>query len=317
MPLTGPNSFGTLTWLRNACARAYSVAAYSSLGSIEQNAIDDAIAHAIDRLTMDGQHQWVRGESGIITTAGYSTGTVDVTISSATITGNSTAWNTSSNLLARDVFNVSDGGFYRVTAIATDTSATITPAYSAATASAASYTTYRDQYALPSDLIRLISIREVDSERELEILSRTQWAQIWEGAYETGRPAYAFLCDAGDSVSSVGQYVQLYPIPDAVYGYQVLYDQLPTFPAAGGTAVPGAPIAMQAMVNGTLAALFLHDPERGPIYEAAYLRHVQTLRTQQDRTQRQRIFAHGQFRHLGTRMWPQNYPDTIGTSDGS
>src|SRR3990167_6471518 len=92
MPISGPNAFGSLTWARNACARSFAVAAYSSLGTRNHEAVDDALAHAMDRIAQRGAHQWLRLEDGFSTTAGYATGTADVTLSSASVGGAGALW---------------------------------------------------------------------------------------------------------------------------------------------------------------------------------------------------------------------------------
>ena len=316
MPISGPDSLGSLTWARNACAvRRYGVTLYSSLGTQKAFAVDLALAFAHDRISNERPFQWHRKEDGIVTTAGYSAGTVDVTISSASLTGNSTAWDTSSNLLARDAFNVGEGGFYRVLSIAGDTSATLTSPYSEATGSASSYTTYRDQYDLPADLMRLVNIREIDAHQELIVLSRSQWVSLWQGEYTTGRPRYAFLADADDGLTSLGQRIQFYPIPDAVYGYQVMYDAFPTWQTTGGSAVPGAPQAMEAYISAALSDLWKTDREEQISHEASYQRAIGQLMKTADRTKKQVIISGRQWR--GNRNgWPLNYGNTIGTDNG-
>lgn len=316
MPISGPNSWGSLTWLRNAAARALGIETYALCDTLNQNAIDDAAAGTMDRMALEGRHQWLRGEDGLVTSAGYSTGTVTVTQSSATVTGASTVWTTGTNVLARDAFNRGQGGFLRVLTVDSATSLTLTSPYPDATASTVTYTTYRDQYALPTDFLRLVSVREIDAAYELPIVTRGEWVRRWHGDYTTGRPRECFLAEATDSLTSTGQYLQLHPMPDAVYGYQVLYDKAPTWQSSGSGAVPGAPLAMQVLTNGMLAALFVSDPVRGPAYEAAYQRLAGALQKAQDRTQRQRIFLRGQFGVYGTPTWPSNYADTITTDNG-
>src|SRR3990167_5971691 len=133
MPISGPNAFGSLTWARDACARSFAVAAYSSLGTRNQEAVDDALAHAMDRIAQRGAHQWLRLEDGFSTTAGYATGTADVTLSSASVVGTGTLW--IATLLFRDVFNGGGGGFSRLAATPTsNTALTLTSPYGEATA---------------------------------------------------------------------------------------------------------------------------------------------------------------------------------------
>ena len=317
MPVSGPNSLGSLTWARDACSRRrYGVRQYSSLGTLKANAIDDALAFAHDRIAQERPFQWHRREDGLVTTAGYSDGTVDATISSAALSGTTTLWNTSSNLLARDAFNIGEGGFFRVLSIASDTAATLTSPYSEATVTGSAYSTFRDQYSLPSDFMRLVSVREIDAHQELVVLSRGQWSDLFTGQFTSGRPRYCFLAESVDSLTSTGQFLQFYPFPDAVYGYQVLYDAFPTWQTAGGSPVPGSPQAMEAFINAALSDLWKTDATEQASYESAYQRAVGQLSKNADRTKRQRIFSHKQWSRRHDSVWPVNFGDTIGTDNG-
>lgn len=73
------------------------------------------------------------------TNANYSTGTVTATQDSATVTGSGTSWNTSTNAIAGEYIQLPDGKWYRITAIASDTSLTIETTYEGSTAAGQSY----------------------------------------------------------------------------------------------------------------------------------------------------------------------------------
>lgn len=74
------------------------------------------------------------------TNANYTTGTITATLNSATVTGSGTSWNTVTNAVAGEYIKLPDGKWYKITAIASDTSLTIERTYLAATSAGASYT---------------------------------------------------------------------------------------------------------------------------------------------------------------------------------
>lgn len=74
------------------------------------------------------------------TNANYSTGTITATNGSATVTGSSTVWNTSTNAEAGEYIKLPDGKWYKITAIASDTSLTIELAYQGSTLAGQTYT---------------------------------------------------------------------------------------------------------------------------------------------------------------------------------
>lgn len=73
------------------------------------------------------------------TNANYTTGTVSVTEGSATVTGSSTVWNTSTNATSGEYIKLPDGKWYKITAIGSDTSLTIETEYLGSTASGQTY----------------------------------------------------------------------------------------------------------------------------------------------------------------------------------
>lgn len=88
-------------------------------------------------LAVDGNSQIKKYRGS--TNANYSTGTITVTQDSATVTGSSTVWNTSTNAIAGEYIQLPDSKWYRITAIASDTSLTIETTYEGSTASGQSY----------------------------------------------------------------------------------------------------------------------------------------------------------------------------------
>lgn len=68
----------------------------------------------------------------------YSTGTVAVTLASATVTGTSTVWAT--NAKAGETFHIALGQYYHILSVNSDTSITLTENYAGVTSASSSYT---------------------------------------------------------------------------------------------------------------------------------------------------------------------------------
>lgn len=89
-------------------------------------------------LVVDGTNkiQKYRGS----TNANYTTGTIAVTNNSATVTGSGTSWATLTNAETGEYIQLPDGKWYRITAIASNTSLTIEVSYKGGTVSGQTYT---------------------------------------------------------------------------------------------------------------------------------------------------------------------------------
>jgi hypothetical protein len=74
------------------------------------------------------------------TNANYTTGTISVTNGSATVTGSSTVWNTTTNAAVGEYIKLPDGKWYMISAIASNTSLTIETTYQGSTLAAQTYT---------------------------------------------------------------------------------------------------------------------------------------------------------------------------------
>jgi hypothetical protein len=111
-----------------------------SLGSgaslVAANFIDWTISNNT-LLVVDGSNriQKYRGS----TNSNYTTGTVSVTNGSATITGSGTSWSTTTNAEVGEYIQLPDSKWYKITAIASNTSLTIEISYQGSTVSGQSY----------------------------------------------------------------------------------------------------------------------------------------------------------------------------------
>lgn len=181
-----------------------------------------------------GQNWWWAERPGLLLTHDtYSTGSVSIASTSrTTLEGNSTLWNTSVSGMGYNNLRVggklqagSEGEIYLVSAVASDTSATLDSRYvggqTTATAYAlahSSYTYYEDEYALASDFWRLVDVRFFSSEWNIPILPRQEFRRRYPRNNTPGKPQVATIIELGPSGSvALRPRVVLHPYPDAVY----------------------------------------------------------------------------------------------------
>lgn len=128
---TGLYRGNDVTGVMTAITMASGVA-FNSASFLDSTIVNDTLL-VVDS---DSQIKKYRGS----TNANYATGTITVTQDSATITGSGTSWNTSTNATAGEYIKLPDSKWYRITAIASDTSMTIETTYEGSTASGQTYT---------------------------------------------------------------------------------------------------------------------------------------------------------------------------------
>ena len=147
------------------------------------------------------QMPWAERSADLTTQQDYTTGTLTITQGSTSLAGASTAWNTN-NVFS--VANMRVGGkivinggveVYEISAVASDTAATLTAAFVRADVSAASYVYFEDEYALHADFLRPLSFKNFDIASEIELISRKQFRFHYPRNKTTGKPRVATIID--------------------------------------------------------------------------------------------------------------------------
>lgn len=141
---------------------------------------------------------WAERKSVLRTQPQYAIGTVSTTKGSTTITGSSTLWNSTNDFSVNNMRiggKISFGGndVYEISAVASDTSATLTTAFISTAISGGSYTYFEDEYALSSDFLRPLDLQSFSDAMEIELISRTDFRRRFPRNNVTGRPQVATL----------------------------------------------------------------------------------------------------------------------------
>ena len=143
------------------------------------------------------------------------------------------------------------------------------------------YTIFRDEFLLDPSAWWLKEVWEIQPDaRTLPIVSEAQLrAQTGDQNQNTGRPEFAMISSPTGAalVDDVGTRVRLWPTPDSSRGYRYVYQEVPTFPALGSTAVDTSPHMHLLIFHGAMVELWTvrGDEERVALHERHYLRLMQ------------------------------------------
>lgn len=156
-------------------------------------------------LGFDYRLPWAERRAEVRTQAIYSTGTVSVSRGSTTLTGVSTAWNTNNDFTVKNmrangriVFSGSRTP-YVISAVSSDTAATLTTAFTETTISGGSYVYYEDEYDLASDFLRPVDMQTFSDEANIDLISRSEFRRRYPNNAIPGTPSVATIIDVAPS----------------------------------------------------------------------------------------------------------------------
>lgn len=241
----------------------------------------------------------------IITVAEYNTGTVEFTQGSDTITGTGTTW--TSAMTGRRIRKFGENSYYTFTYVS-GTEGTLDRVYEGDTDSEASYSLTLSNYALPSDLDVLWSIKNIHTGTDMGEISRELLDQKDPSRLLVGEP-----CEWShfDEDSNGLPQVELYPTPQYARQLPIRYkfkDEL----AASSDALQGfeSPGAILAGVEADLYAL-AGQPAMFQLKEARFRSLVSDLvRVETSRTAPQQLQMDSAYiRHRRGRAGADDYGD--------
>ena len=175
-------------------------------------------------LGFDYRFPWAEREGFLITQPKYNTGTLSVTQGGTTLTGVGTLWNTA-NAFSANNFQVGgkiqiNGGdeVYEISAIASDTSATISSMFVKADVSGGAYLYFEDEYSLASDFLRPLDMRRFSSATSIELIGRTEFRRRYPKNLITGKPFVGTIVDKAPSGNTTAvRKIRFHKPPDIAY----------------------------------------------------------------------------------------------------
>ena len=144
---------------------------------------------------------WCERRATLITQPEYTTGTVAISKGSTSLVGTSTAWATANDFSAN---NMRVGGkividgkeeVYEITAVGSDTTATLGSSFIETTVTAATYVYFEDEYALASDFFRPFDMQYFDEAHSIELIGRREFRMRYPRNRTTGKPLIASIFD--------------------------------------------------------------------------------------------------------------------------
>lgn len=172
----------------------------------------------------DYRFPWAEREAILVTQPEYTTGTLSVSQGGTTLTGSSTAWNTANafsvnNMRVGGKIQISGGNeVYEISAVGSDTSATISSQFVPDDVSGGSYKYFEDEYSLASDFLRPVDVRRFSNTMNIELISRTEFRRRYPRNVITGRPAIATIIDKPPSGNTtLVRKIRFYQPPDKAY----------------------------------------------------------------------------------------------------
>lgn len=172
-------------------------------------------------LGFDYRLPWAERSGTLRTQDDYSTGTVTVARGSTTVTGVGSAWNTNNDFSVKNVRAngkiVLNGSMtpYRVSSVASDTSLTLTTAFTEASVSTGSYVYFEDEYDLAADFLRPVDAQRFSHPASIDIISRNQARLMYPSSTHVGKPKWASIVDFAPSGNTTPiRRVRLFPPPN-------------------------------------------------------------------------------------------------------
>ena len=221
---------------------------------------------------------WLEKFQVIITTNDYNTGTILVTNGSTAATLSTASASSLADRVLIIPGEASDSGV--VTRISTHaaagTAVTLDANYSGATASAASFNVYQDQYDLASDVGKVLWLRRFGYQYPLDALGPMEMANLKNYDTTTGKPQLWTVHDfdtTGDP-TTVKQ-LWIHPYPDATYRMEVVYKQTLNTELSGSTRPLIPDDYVDVLTWGALSVaypLLLADSARGAQFDQRYNR---------------------------------------------
>ncbi len=226
---------------------------------------------------------WLLKRTVINTVDDYSTGTVNVTSGSTSVTASATISASKAGqklLITGDT--VDSGAVYRITSHTAGTDAiTIDAAFTGATNTTASYHIYQDTYDLPADLGAVVNITRYGYEEPLRIIPVEEMHRLKSWDLTSWKPHTAAIFDydtTGDPTTQ--RQLIVHPYPDDTYRLEIHYRQALNTEVSSSTRFHFPDDWIHVLDYGVLARgypIFLNDAERGVYYQGLFETELQRM----------------------------------------
>ena len=216
---------------RDLITRVSDVTGNTDVNTLADRMLNTAL-HDI-HLNPNNHPYWAIRRGTLLTHAPYSTGTVTITAATSrtAVVGTSTLWNTA--VTGMGFNNTRVGGkmifqgsseVFEVSAIGSDTTITILQRWLGDDLSGATYTYFEDEYALASDFLRPVDLRNFSTDWGIPILGPMEFRRKYVRNSLTGQPMNATVFQLAFSGNTSPRHrVAFYPSPDDEYNIPYNY----------------------------------------------------------------------------------------------
>jgi hypothetical protein len=213
-----------------------------------QRAVNVAYRRALDSFRWSA----LRGESEFYIPVPETTGTVDVTQNSLTVTGAGTAW--TSALVGRQFFVGGKAPYYTVAAVSSPTSLTLDRVWGAASATGQSYSIQLVYLTPVSDFLQFTDIRDVTNNWRWMGLTTVEFLDKFDAQRSYSGTSYVLAAVPPGSTATGFPRYEIYPRPPGEASYPYRYIRRPAELSANSD-VPLYPIRPETLRYGALAEI--------------------------------------------------------------
>jgi hypothetical protein len=230
------------------------------------------------------RRNWLGREKDAVlqTTAPYSTGTVEATAGSTSLTGTGTTWTTA--MTGRRIRIAGRSEWYTFT-FATVTTGTLDRAFEGDTDTEHGYEIYQAVYDLPTDLATIIELKAIGPPGDLALFTQEELDRAAPHRPARGTPEiYAYAPAGVDGSGNTLYKVELYPSPDESIGLPYKYRTRFTPFSSTETVLPDW-ISPQAVKDGVRADIrgLQKDLAGAQFYEAKFDRAIADMQRDENK----------------------------------
>jgi len=257
---------------------------------------------------------WLLKHGTIQTTADITTGTVAINAGSTTVTFSSAPANSVANQYMIQFNSVSDDWYIISAHTAATTTATLSVAFNGSSnISGATYILRKVFTSLPSDLDRIVDLRQARTDTKLGAIDIRTFDRYLPDPTATGDPLYYYL--SGLDVANGYWQIGLYPIPTTTENVQVRYLKIPADLSAESD-LPVIPEKFHDILVYGALYMFGHPYIDDNRYKLAVERYTNLLEEMKlnfnpvpDRADIIQPWDTRPRRMAGRLPWPSNYPE--------
>ncbi|MCP4900123.1 MAG: hypothetical protein GY906_24395 [bacterium] len=213
---------------------------------------------------------WAERDAQLRTHDDYTTGTISVSQGGTTLTGSSTAWNTNNSFSETNMQVggkiVINGGneVYQISAVPSDTSATISSEFTQSDVSGGTYVYFEDEYALHADFLRVVDLQFFSQADEIILIDRKTFRRRYPRNNVVGKPQVATIVTqefSGDTTPV--QRVRFWKPPNDTYLIPYTY-------ITNKLAVTAAGVAQESLDDDTDEPIVWRQYRHAIVFHALY-----------------------------------------------